>query len=51
MKIVSFLYTLARKTNDLRAIFNLFKGKPDSFLKRIINKQIGKNIVRKFFLR
>jgi hypothetical protein len=49
MNIVSFLYKLARTANDLRAIFGLFTGKPQRFIKRQVNKQIGKNIARRLF--
>jgi len=42
MNFVNFLYKLARKANDVRAIIGLFTGKPKRFMKRMVNKQIGK---------
>ena len=49
MGLVSFLYKLARKANDVSAAVDLIKGKPKHFIKRMVNKQIGKKIARRMF--
>ena len=43
-KIVSFLYKLARTTNDLEKIAS---GNPNRIARRIKNKVIGRKIIRK----
>ncbi|MFQ3676126.1 MAG: hypothetical protein SNJ64_06275 [Endomicrobiia bacterium] len=48
-KLVSFLYTLARRMNDINSIMSLFTGKPKKFVKRVVNKQLGKHIIRRLF--
>ena len=46
-KLSRFLYTAARKTNDLSA---LTSGDPVRIVQRFINKQIGKNVYSKINL-
>jgi len=43
-KLVSFLYNLARKTNDIE---KLSSGDPKRITRRIKNKVIGRKIIRK----
>lgn len=43
-KLVSFLYKLARKANDVKTITS---GDPKKIIRRAKNKAIGRKIVRK----
>ena len=47
-KVTRGLYKAARKTNDFTT---LFSGSPSCIGKRVVNKWIGRNIARRFFLR
>jgi len=46
LKLVSFLYKLARVAND---ISKLASGKPKKILRRAKNKIIGKKLIRKIW--
>jgi hypothetical protein len=45
-KLVSFLYNLARKLNDIKAITS---GDPKKIARRVKNKIIGRKIIRKIW--
>jgi len=45
-KAVSFLYKLARKANDVKAVTS---GDPKKIARRIKNKYIGKKLIRKIW--
>jgi len=46
MRLISFLYKIARAANDIETISS---GNPKRILKRIKNKYIGRKIVSKLF--
>lgn len=45
-KLVSFLYNLARKANDVKVITS---GDPKKMARRAKNKYIGKKLIRKIW--
>jgi len=45
-KVVSFLYKLARKANDVKVITS---GDPKKMARRVKNKIIGKKLIRKIW--
>ncbi|MBA7584164.1 hypothetical protein ES708_26117 [subsurface metagenome] len=45
-KLVSFLYNLARKANDISKVAS---GDPKKITRRIKNKVIGKKLIRKIW--
>ncbi|MBA7694811.1 hypothetical protein ES703_103424 [subsurface metagenome] len=45
-KLVSFLYNLARKLNDVKVITS---GDPKKIARRVKNKIIGRKIIRKIW--
>lgn len=48
MGIVSSLYKIARIANDVSA---LASGNPNRIGKRLVNKAIGRSVVRRLYLR
>ena len=49
--LVSFLYRLARTSNDIKAVFNLVAGNPKKAIKRLTNKYIGRFVNSKTYWR
>ena len=47
-KITRFLYRAARISNDLGA---LFSGSPSRMSRRLVNKTIGRKLIRRLWLR
>jgi len=47
MTLRSFLYRVARRMGDVRAV----RRGPMGIVKRLVNKQIGRRIVRRLYLK
>jgi len=47
-KLVSFLYNLARKANDVETILS---GDPKRIARRLVNKQIAKHVAPHMYLK